>query len=597
MLLLAAAIVVLLMYRAAHSSEWDPATYTSLGKKFPSFDHGRQHPPASPAAPAAPAAPPPPPKYEPPKHEPNKIPPAPLPGNAKPAPPNERPLPKPATGAGTGGGIGQDEKPSPTQEEEDSEPAVRPPTKVSDGSTDLTTPAPIDAEGIHELFPPAKIPGIDEPTTTIHWTKQPEHFPVAEESYILLPSGKPSPIPKIQFAFPPETQEQKQKRETRQAEVKAEMKRAWGGYKEFAWMHDELTPVSQFYKDPFCGWAATLVDGLDTLWIMGMTEEFDEAAKAVKTIDFTFTKRYDIPVFETIIRYLGGLVAAYDVSGGHGGSYRVLLDKAEELATILMGVFDTPNRLPILYYQWQPESVSQPHRAGTVGVAELGSMSMEFTRLAQLTGKPKYYDAVARITNALEDLQDKGTNLPGLFPENLDASGCNRTATNLVLAEQLAEDETVLTERERYEKEPWPPVAKEDLQPDPDPENPYEEVKKTWQEQAGIPKRPMTVHGVGDPVMPPARDEVEPETDGEERSGLRKRDADQDAENTKRTIELPTNFGSGKVLWDHDCVPQGLISGGWGYESYGMGGSQDSAYEYFPKVCPSLLSLSSFAWQ
>jgi mannosyl-oligosaccharide alpha-1,2-mannosidase len=47
--------------------------------------------------------------------------------------------------------------------------------------------------------------------------------------------------------------------------------------------------------------------------------------------------------------------------------------------------------------------------------AELGSLSLEFTRLSQLTGDAKYYDAVRRITDILE-LHQNRTNLPGLFP-------------------------------------------------------------------------------------------------------------------------------------------------------------------------------------
>jgi mannosyl-oligosaccharide alpha-1,2-mannosidase len=47
--------------------------------------------------------------------------------------------------------------------------------------------------------------------------------------------------------------------------------------------------------------------------------------------------------------------------------------------------------------------------------AELGSLTLEFTRLSQLTGDPKYYDAVQRVTNILEIHQNR-TNLPGLFP-------------------------------------------------------------------------------------------------------------------------------------------------------------------------------------
>jgi mannosyl-oligosaccharide alpha-1,2-mannosidase len=47
--------------------------------------------------------------------------------------------------------------------------------------------------------------------------------------------------------------------------------------------------------------------------------------------------------------------------------------------------------------------------------AEIGSLSLEFTRLSQLTRDPKYFDAIQRITNVLEKHQNR-TNLPGLFP-------------------------------------------------------------------------------------------------------------------------------------------------------------------------------------
>jgi len=52
--------------------------------------------------------------------------------------------------------------------------------------------------------------------------------------------------------------------------------------------------------------------------------------------------------------------------------------------------------------------------------AELGSLSLEFTRLSQLTGDPKYYDAVQRITDQLER-QQNNTWLPGLWPVTLSA--------------------------------------------------------------------------------------------------------------------------------------------------------------------------------
>lgn len=66
--------------------------------------------------------------------------------------------------------------------------------------------------------------------------------------------------------------------------------------------------------------------------------------------------------------------------------------------------------------------------SSTSGLAEIGSLSMEFTRLAQLTKQDKYYDAIARITNELETLQDS-TTMPGLWPIRVNARGCAVGAT------------------------------------------------------------------------------------------------------------------------------------------------------------------------
>ena len=70
------------------------------------------------------------------------------------------------------------------------------------------------------------------------------------------------------------------------------------------------------------------------------------------------------------------------------------------------------------------EYAKRPHRASKdAGLAEIGSLSLEFTRLAQLTKQDKYYDAIARITNELEKLQDS-TDIPGLWPLAVNAQGC-----------------------------------------------------------------------------------------------------------------------------------------------------------------------------
>ena len=184
---------------------------------------------------------------------------------------------------------------------------------------------------------------VNEPK--FRWSELPQQYPLA--SVIPLPTGKSSRIPKIQHEFKRKgTPEENRVREERLQAVRKTFAHAWEGYRQHAWLKDELAPVSGSYKNRFGGWAATLVDSLDTLWIMGFKEEFDEAASAaVALIDFSTSSQEKISVFETTIRHLGGFLSAYDLSG-----YPVLLEKAVELGDMLYMAFDTPNRMPSTYF-------------------------------------------------------------------------------------------------------------------------------------------------------------------------------------------------------------------------------------------------------
>ncbi|EFY89258.1 class I alpha-mannosidase 1A [Metarhizium acridum CQMa 102] len=391
--------------------------------------------------------------------------------------------------------------------------------------------------------------------TRVHWTKPKEHFPLPKESIITLPTGTAKKIPRIQHVFSPEAEGPKKKRLQRQAKVREEIQRSWAGYRKYAWMHDELLPVSNQSSDPFCGWSATLVDSLDTLWIAGLKDEFDEAAKAAKNIDFTYTDQVRIPVFETTIRYLGGLIAAYDVSGGASGGYSFLLDKAVELAEVLMGIFDTPNRMPLLYYNWRPEHTSQPRRATGAGMAELATLSMEFTRLAQLTAQHKYYDAIDRITNGLIEFQKRGTTIPGLFPENLDISGCNRTATDrrnaLSKAAKAQVDSEVALKAPRGYGEDG-----------------------VDRESTGTGDRTKLDDRLERRALPSLQQDIDAAL------SVDKAPTANSAKSQPKS-QVPLGADGSKSEWD--CVPQGFVPGDYSYESYHMGGGQDSAYEYFGK--------------
>lgn len=186
-----------------------------------------------------------------------------------------------------------------------------------------------------------------------HWWKLPKHYPITNPRPLptISPGKKKSPVPKVQATPPPaESSAAKALRLTRQAAVKESFLHSWLGYKKHAWLADEVTPLTGRAKNSFGGWAATLVDALDSLWILGFVEEFKEAVRAAETIDFSATRQDRINTFETTIRYLGGFLGAYEVSGN---KYGVLLRKATEVAELLMCAFDTENHMPIARWDWK----------------------------------------------------------------------------------------------------------------------------------------------------------------------------------------------------------------------------------------------------
>lgn len=58
---------------------------------------------------------------------------------------------------------------------------------------------------------------------------------------------------------------------SRMEAVREAFRHAWKGYKDFAWGHDELRPISKTYSEWF-GLGLTLIDALDTMWILGLKQ-------------------------------------------------------------------------------------------------------------------------------------------------------------------------------------------------------------------------------------------------------------------------------------------------------------------------------------
>ncbi|KAI1103331.1 glycoside hydrolase family 47 protein [Jackrogersella minutella] len=245
------------------------------------------------------------------------------------------------------------------------------------------------------------------------WRKLPTHYPVKDMRQ--LPTGKPRKLPKIQKAFGRESEKDATIRIKRQNAVRGAFIRCWKSYKIKALMNDELAPISGKSKDTFGGWGATLVDSLDTLWIMSLKEEFEEAVAAVVEINFTTSSLESVNAFETTIRYLGGFLSAYDLSGDQR-----LLRKAREVGDMLYKAFDTPNRMPVTRWDFDfAVQGGQQVADESALLAEVGSFCMEFTRLSLITGDPKWFDAAERVREIFEQ-QQSTTQLPGMWPFTLN---------------------------------------------------------------------------------------------------------------------------------------------------------------------------------
>ena len=239
---------------------------------------------------------------------------------------------------------------------------------------------------------------------------------------------------------------------------------------------------------------------------------------------------------------------------------------------------------------------SQPHRAKTrVVLAELGSLSMEFTRLAQITKEARYYDAIARITNELEIWQPD-TKVPGLWPQNVDASGCKKpdmSSTSTLQSQNLQQEKPLIAaDKEAAAGNP----SLLDGGPAKTTKGDGKVDKTSKSSTAGSPTDKSSskgekshTNGIGDAsksskaseqASPSGSSSVSDPSDYARvgsKNTVNKRDTSSDGSVNPNTLSEPPPKKP-------DCEPQGLASPPHSdFEQFTMGGQADSAYEYLPK--------------
>jgi mannosyl-oligosaccharide alpha-1,2-mannosidase len=184
-------------------------------------------------------------------------------------------------------------------------------------------------------------------------------------------------------------------------DVRSEMRWAWSQYRQHAWGKDQIKPLSggseSFQlKDKQVG--LTIVEALDTLWVMGLDREFREGVEWVKAnLDFDIDR--EVSVFETSIRLVGGLLSAYHACGD-----RVLLAKARDLADRLLPSFAaSPLGIPHRYINLRTGAL----RGHVTNPAETGTFISEFGFLSRATGDDRYRAAAKRALVSMFERRSK----------------------------------------------------------------------------------------------------------------------------------------------------------------------------------------------
>ena len=177
--------------------------------------------------------------------------------------------------------------------------------------------------------------------------------------------------------------------------VKAEFLHAWNGYKQYAWGHDALKPLSKTYHDWYGeSLLMTPVDAFDTMILMGLTKEAAEAKQLIIE-KLSFDKDLKVQNFEITIRLLGGLLSCYQLDGDER-----FLNLAEDLGNRLLPAFDSPTGMPYRYVHLQTGETSDHLN----NPAEIGTFVLEFGTLSKLTNNPVYYD---KAKNAIVQLYER----------------------------------------------------------------------------------------------------------------------------------------------------------------------------------------------
>ncbi|KAK8095653.1 mannosyl-oligosaccharide 1-2-alpha-mannosidase [Apiospora kogelbergensis] len=199
--------------------------------------------------------------------------------------------------------------------------------------------------------------------------------------------------------------------------VKQAFVTSWEGYNRDAWGKDIYKPQSHTggYMSPKgLGWI--IIDSLDTMMLMNLTEPLAEARKWLHR-DLTWDQDQDVNTFEMTIRMMGGLLSAHylstrlpDVSSKRDTVY---LAKATDLADRLLAGFESSSGIPYASVNLGTK-VGIPSHAdgGASSTAEAATVQLEMKYLSHLTGNNIYWRRAEKVLEVLDAQKMEGGLLP-----------------------------------------------------------------------------------------------------------------------------------------------------------------------------------------
>ncbi|KAF9078695.1 glycoside hydrolase family 47 protein [Rhodocollybia butyracea] len=204
---------------------------------------------------------------------------------------------------------------------------------------------------------------------------------------------------------------------------------SYSAYEQYAYGHDDLNPVSESAQDDRNGFGATIFDAMTTMYIMGLTDQLNNATAFAFQVDFSQSHTPStISIFETTIRYLGAMMSYTDLASNTelvGQNNIDLVGQARTLADNMAAVAWSSNNV-IPYPEVVFGSSSDSQSDDSSNVAEAGSLALEWSTLSKYAQDSKYADlAVGALRHiaALPNPPLLGLPAQSIIPSSGETSG------------------------------------------------------------------------------------------------------------------------------------------------------------------------------